>query len=447
MKLLVNGEKFSDLHKFITSSLTPKEAEKAIVQYGDSLLNNFKKNNSDELSDFIDFVIHIITLPHSMEADAINPSLFSPVFSFYPQIYLQFLNRLLTTDPTALTNTLWNDFLVCTIYIEPEKLVDILTNPNANYSVEQALISFQESILDLEQKIKADVEALDPKKKNSDQRPTNEIEAEIDMLKAKLESIQKGLAVIYEKRELYLDILDITPINNFVEACQKYGPKNENLWLEAVKIAIAAQVVPKNTPNNEIVKRREGLEKLIKYICENKIIPIPSLLSLFKANSLCVMSLINKYVIQDFQDLQNQIKQKQETLNQLNKELEANEQQVDRLEKDYFQIKSTTCQICNNPLTRPSVHFYCGHTFHSSCLGDESNICPKCKESHRSTSEKKLEEIKKSKANVNVLEMLENSDDPQAVLNDLLTSAYFDPDLNTSAEDNVTNFMNQFPQL
>ena len=52
-------------------------------------------------------------------------------------------------------------------------------------------------------------------------------------------------------------------------------------------------------------------------------------------------------------------------------------------------FSDTTCQVCQQRLDLPAVHFMCGHSFHQGCLVDNDQDCSVCAANNRKVMERK----------------------------------------------------------
>ena len=66
-------------------------------------------------------------------------------------------------------------------------------------------------------------------------------------------------------------------------------------------------------------------------------------------------------------------------------------QQIKDLKTQPKNFNPKKCDSCQNPLTLPTIHFMCGHTYHDQCIEADSGkrYCTQCYNEHKDVSDKK----------------------------------------------------------
>ena len=101
------------------------------------------------------------------------------------------------------------------------------------------------------------------------------------------------------------------------------------------------------------------------------------------------------------------------------------------------------CRGCNLQLSAPCRHFFCGDAYDLRCLGDETQVCSICKDTHLQNAQRKLDVITKTKQEVDVLALLEAADDPVEALNVALQAGHFWPEVEQGGEDEINSFISR----
>ena len=422
LKILYDSGDFMCLFEHF-SELTGREAEETICKYGSWVLSRMKDDRLRHK--FVHLAIDLCT-QGSIEVVNdqtitvyCNAESFKTVFSLDTKVYHHFLAALCDTDPTRLTQTLWNDYLQTTLLHDIKNLSKVVDHPNANYSTEQALIILQEPAITLkEQKRKYD----DALKANKQDDPI--LKTDINEIVTPLGYINRALISLYEKRQVYTEILNCIPPEQIPSACETYGKNDPHFWLEGLR---------------EAERRNKGpfIRDIVRRIHENDLYPINSLLKPRNAFSEFTFEIFQEFILEDFAKMQEMIETKQQELNSLEEQIEKDHAAIESLTNQYYTVKPVNCAFCKLPIDRPSYHFLCGHSFHKHCLDGGAEVCRICKESHVSNSKTKINQLEEAKNSKDILQKLQNSNNPQESLNMLLEGGFFAPELEFGGEEAV----------
>lgn len=417
IKLLSEANKIPLIVEYLPQ-MPPRKVEKVLLEHGPAI---FDVLDSDSINSFITQIANACNVGFNNDPKKVlEPTTISPLFSLYPQYYLLFLTRMADIAVDKMTTTLWNDYISCAIRFSPSKLESIVSNPKAKYSSEQALIIIKENQLALQNLQKQYITA---KRKNQ------EVNIDIEDVQQKLDYIRKALRFVYKERGLYIEILQSSLPEEFLGICHDFN--NENVWKEAIIQLVQISISDKqNQP-----KYFEILKQIIKEVSENNIITFAEILNILSRCQTTTLELIHDLLINDLSKLQETVQERSTELSGLDKELSDITKVIDQCKDEYFVIKPGSCRACSLKIDRPSRHFLCGHSFHLGCLGDETSICPICKETHLINAQNKLDSINQAKTETNILHLLEDAEDPQEALNKILQGSYFDPELESGSEE------------
>lgn len=422
MKLLSDAGKYRDLADYFPS-LPVDVANVAVLKYGPVLLEHLDEKDR---KNFASLVVKFCTVGQ-IEVDSdgnqvkrtCQSDLFRTVFALHPNIYFTFLNNLVAADAANVSESLWNDYLVCAIRVSPKELPSIMVNPAARYSTEQAMIVFKEASLSLDDEIKA-------AQKEAGDQPSERVKA----LNAKHDYLKAAMRVLYEKRKLYMEILSLALPEELPDYCEEYSEFDPGIWKEGLRLAILS-------------KNKDSIRRLLALIFEKKVMPLNSVLPLF-ARSIDTFELLQSYAEAGLQQLMEEIAEREATLAKLDQQLEESEKVVRSLSTEYYTMNpKCRCRGCNLQLSAPCRHFFCGDAFDLRCLGDETQVCSICKDSHIQNAQRKLDVIAKTKQEVDVLAQLEEADDPLEALNIALQAGHFWPEVEQGGEDEINSFISR----
>ncbi|OHT10120.1 vacuolar membrane protein pep11 [Tritrichomonas foetus] len=423
MKILYDsGEHMGIFQHF--QNLNADVADSAICEYGGWIISRMQ-SESEKLR-FADFMVSICTkgIDELVNGQTVNhtcnPEHFKIIFNEKTEnIYHHFLNRLCEINPQKLTETLWNDFIATTLACDMKSLTKVMNHPNAKYSTEQALIILQEPAILLKDKKKKYDEA---KKANKQDDPILQIN--INDVTTPLGYINAALIALYNKRQVYTEILEILPPEKIPNACETYGENDPHFWLEGLR---------------EAERRNKGdvIKEIVRRIHEKDLFPLNSLLKPKISFSEFTFDIFADLIQDDFQKMQKQIEEKSKQLESIDEQLQKDHKIVDQLTTQYYTIKPVNCSFCKLPIDRPSYHFLCGHAYHKHCLDGGAVVCRVCKDSHLENAQTKITQLEEAKNEKDILQKIKQSNNPQDALNALLEGGFFAPELEFGGEEAV----------
>ena len=404
------------------SNLNANDVDQAIQQYGGWIMS--RMDNPVEQNKFADFIASICTTGVTEKVDGIisrkccKPDHFKMVFSEKTEkAYYHFLTKLCNSDPTKLSEVLWNDYISTALSCDIQSLNKIMAHPNANYSTEQALIILQQPAL----KLKELKRKYDNAQKANKPDPILEKINYNDDIVVPLGFIKSALITLYDKRKVYAEILDLLPTEKIPNACETYGEYDSNFWLEGLR---------------EAIKRNNGptIKDIVRKIHIKKLFPLNSLLKPKTSLSEFTLGVFSEYIQEDFASMQKEIEEKSRELAELDANIQKDQKLVHQLRTQYFIAKPVTCANCKLPIDRPSYHFLCGHAYHKHCLEGGAEVCKICKQGHLSSTQAKINKLEKVKNENDILQKLRQSDNPQETLNSLLEDGFFFPEVEFGGE-------------
>ncbi|KAF2073113.1 hypothetical protein CYY_005582 [Polysphondylium violaceum] len=216
--------------------------------------------------------------------------------------------------------------------------------------------------------------------------PKSKFDQDHALILAQVHNWKKGVLYLYEKLELYNEIIEYHMENNdyegLIKACKKYGIKDPNLWVRALSYFS----ITKQDCQNEIVEILTNIDK------ENLIPPL-LVIQILSQNKNTTLSVIKDYISRRLSQETQQIDKDYSLIKHFAEETEKMRNEINELRTNAKTFQQTKCIVCQSPLDLPSIHFLCQHSFHQRCLGDNERECPVC-----APDNKRILEIKKSQS-------------------------------------------------
>eukprot|EP01132_Coremiostelium_polycephalum_P001153 gene1153-1462_t len=204
------------------------------------------------------------------------------------------------------------------------------------------------------------------------------------LILAQVHNWKQGVLYLYEKLELYNEIIEYHMENNdydgLIKACKKYGEKDPNLWVRVLSYFS----INKQDCQNEIVEVLTNIDK-------DNLIPPLLVIQILAQNKNTTLAVIKDYISRRLSQETQQIDKDYAQIRQYAEETEKMRHEINELRTNAKIFQQTKCIVCQSPLDLPSIHFLCQHSFHQRCLGENERECPVC-----APSNKRILEIKRS---------------------------------------------------
>ena len=206
-----------------------------------------------------------------------------------------------------------------------------------------------------------------------DQSLRNIIDKNHILLLFKLYRFTPGVTKICEMMNLKTELLnyyieqdDIDEIYNF---CCQHGTNEPNLWI------IALNYICSNK-ENRLEERLDKIPDILYQVRSIENLSPMLILKILKGNKNIKAKHFKEYFIARLAANRDEIIENVELIKE-------NEQETAEFKKKYKKVKTqamtfqeTICPICKTPLTNPTIHFMCGHSYNENCL--EALECPLC---------------------------------------------------------------------
>ncbi|KAL6049387.1 Vacuolar protein sorting-associated protein 11 [Balamuthia mandrillaris] len=201
---------------------------------------------------------------------------------------------------------------------------------------------------------------------------------------AQMQDFRQGILHLYEKLELYHEIVQYYMENNeyeaVIECCKKYGDKDPNLWVQALSYFAGRD----EDCQAEIIEVLNNIDR-------DNLLPPLLVIQILSQKSTTTLSVVKDYIVQRLQQQNQLIAEDQRLIRMYSDETDKMRREMHELKTGAKIFQEKKCTGCTGPLDLPSIHFLCMHSFHQRCLGENEKECPVCAPNNR-----KISEIKKA---------------------------------------------------
>jgi hypothetical protein len=370
------------------ASLPFEDAERNVIQYGGTLLQNLPAKMVLFLkvlcTDYRSTVEPIISEEELMEGEATsriprfsNPDNFLHHFFKKSDEAIEFLEHMIKVKPEESSQLVYNSLL--------EHYLQNYGALKATYETEDILDDAEiskskEMELELEKKLLGTLKNSNAKY-NSDHV----------LVMCQLHNFHSGTLYLYEGKQLYGEILkhhiQHRNVASAVTTCRKFGDQNPGLWLQTLQF-----IANDNSYDNP--NQQEQIGEILSVVEQNRLMSpllvIRTLASSPNANLGLVRDFLkNAILIED-----RQTKGDEAMIEQYRVDTAEMKEKITRLKEDATTFQVSKCSACNHTLELPSVHFLCQHSYHQHCFqsySDSEMECPACQ-----TKNKRILDIIKS---------------------------------------------------
>nr|XP_054754971.1 vacuolar protein sorting-associated protein 11 homolog isoform X1 [Lytechinus pictus] len=205
---------------------------------------------------------------------------------------------------------------------------------------------------------------------------TGETRYDIDqaLVLCQMHSFQKGILYLYEKAQLYQQILHFymehDSYDKIIQTCKSYGNKDPNLWVQALSYFAAKEE-----------NCKPFIVEVLSQIDRRNLLPPLLVIQTLAHNSTATLSVIKDYIVRRLQQENDQIADDERLIKQYREETKKMKSQIEEMKTSAKMFQVSKCSVCNHPLELPSVHFLCQHSYHQHCFesyAENEQECPAC---------------------------------------------------------------------
>jgi hypothetical protein len=325
-----------------------KIARDILQTYGNDMMIAFHQLADGTLECFLDFLVRACTeglkaRPDSDDQERLNPDDIARVFLTFPVDHYKVLEsyvRFLETEGELdkVSKDVWNTIIeLATTLLHEDDAKTWFEKGRGKFDSEQLLLFFR------------------------------------------AEKARFGILLVYDFLGYYQEIFKISSNREIPDVCVRYGRRDPDLWRLGLD-----RLCRSRDPDN--------LVRLIAAITENDAMPVLAVISIcLKAGPFATLGLIRQAVETTFRRQQETIAQLQAQYREVEAEVTKWEDLCQDLTYQHFIAKASKCAGCKQAIDLPAKHFFCGHSFHMACLGDDLTKCPVCKGTQEKTVQLKVE--------------------------------------------------------
>ena len=157
---------------------------------------------------------------------------------------------------------------------------------------------------------------------------------------------------------------------------------------------------------------------------ENILPPLVVLQILSKSDHVTV-SVVKDYIARVLESHTSMIDDDCNAIRRYRDEIERMRAEVHEMSSQARIFQLNKCSICSTPLDLPAIHFYCMHSFHQRCLGDNEHECPICAGKQRQVETIRANLAASLLSHDKFYQQLENSSDGFDVVADYFSRGVF----------------------
>ena len=353
IQLLYENQKYKEILSYM-QTLPGSLVKSLLTDYGSEIMDNYPEGSTE----LTKFCVKCCTagIPDKRKgAVKIQPDELAMIFMNNDLKHFDFLYQIFQADPDNLSQDIWNVLIEMALRANSPKIMELLNYPNAGYSNEQALVyltAFNHS---------------------------------------------EGKKLIYEKMGLYTLILQEAGPEDCLEICKKYGNEDRTLWSDALVKLSTSQCEP------------HILESFLEEVQNQDALPFLTILKVLKNAGNHSFKTILPIVQATFKKEQDLLHNAEKRIEECNKNAAANKEVVQTLSTKNFVINQSKCASCGLEIDSESLHFMCGHSFHTTCLGDGDAFCPLCKNRFERILEQKINRMTAARDQSSVKQKLDEA--------------------------------------
>lgn len=202
------------------------------------------------------------------------------------------------------------------------------------------------------------------------------------LLLSHLADFRDGTILVREQAGLRFDIFrsytSAKDTRGAIKALKKYGLEEPQLYPAALAYF---------TSDPRILEEAgDELDTVLQKIDEDGLMAPLQVIQTLSTNAVATMGMVKTYLQQTIERERKEIASNRRLITSYRTETSDKRQEIADLSNKPQTFNNTRCAFCGSPLTLPTVHFLCKHSFHQTCLnmevGEDGNVegtCPNCR--------------------------------------------------------------------
>ncbi|XP_024520888.1 vacuolar protein-sorting-associated protein 11 homolog [Selaginella moellendorffii] len=224
-----------------------------------------------------------------------------------------------------------------------------------------------------------------------------------------------GLLFLYEKKRLFKEVMSCymkdSDYRGLISCCERLADTSRggdpSLWADVLAY---------------FGERGEDCSKEVKevlgYIEQYSLLPPLVVLQTLSKNPTLTLSVVKNYIATQLKQESRQIEDDRKTIQKYDEDNRLMRAEIEELRTKPRVFQLSKCTACTSILDLPAVHFFCMHSFHQRCLGDNEKECPVCAPSNHTLLEMKRNLAQNATDHDRFFQLVRNSDDGFSVIAD-----------------------------
>ena len=245
------------------------------------------------------------------------------------------------------------------------------------------------------------------------------------LLLCQMRQFKGGLLFLYENMGMHTELLRMykedgdyaTLLDAVVRIDGSANGRNPQMWMDLLEYFATC-----DDPKREC---ESYLKTAISHIEENNILPPLVVLQLLSKSSHVSVAVVKDYIARVLETQTKMIEEDFVAIQRYREETDRMQAEIDEMTTQPKVFQLNKCSICSTPLDLPAVHFYCMHSFHQRCLGDNDNECPICSNKQRQIATIRANLASSVQSHDKFYQQLENSDNGFDVVAEFFSRGLF----------------------
>jgi len=180
------------------------------------------------------------------------------------------------------------------------------------------------------------------------------------LLLSHLSGFRDGTILVHEQAGLRFDIFrsytSAKDTHGAIKALRKYGPEEPQLYPAALAYF---------TSDPRILEEAgDELDVVLKKIDDDGLMAPLQVIQTLSTNAVATMGMVKTYLQDTIERERKEIASNKRLITSYRTETQDKRQEITELETKPQTFNATRCSACGKPLTLPTVHFLCKHSFH-----------------------------------------------------------------------------------
>ncbi|KAF2813315.1 vacuolar protein sorting-associated protein 11 [Mytilinidion resinicola] len=199
------------------------------------------------------------------------------------------------------------------------------------------------------------------------------------LLLSHLSNYRDGTILVREKQGLRFDIFrsytSAKDTAGAIKALRKYGPEEPQLYPAALAYFTSSPTI--------LEEAGDELHAVLQKIDDDGLMAPLQVIQTLSVNGVATMGMVKDYLAATIERERLEIANNRRMITSFRADTDVKRADLATLNTKPVVFQATRCASCARPLSLPTVHFLCKHSFHRSCLNtseeDEEDVeCPLC---------------------------------------------------------------------